>query len=74
MAHHDPGDSDVTEAYGPARFAQGVRLTVMSGDYLEQLVTRVGRDLSKARVLAGVERHHLRELQKKHGLRGSEEG
>lgn len=43
-------------------------------EYLEQLVTRVGRNLSKASVLAGVERHHLRELLKKHGLRGNEEG
>jgi DNA-binding NtrC family response regulator len=43
-------------------------------DYLEQLITRVGRNLSRASVLAGVERHHLRELLKKHGLRGNDEG
>jgi DNA-binding NtrC family response regulator len=42
-------------------------------DYLEQLMTRVGRNLSRASALAGVERHHLRELLRKHGLWGSDE-
>ncbi len=42
-------------------------------DYLAELMTRVGRNLSRASVLAGIERHHLRELLKKHGLWGNEE-
>jgi len=37
--------------------------------YLEELVARVGDNLSQASILSGVDRHHLRDLLKKHGLR-----
>lgn len=37
--------------------------------YLEELVARVGDNLSQASILSGVDRHHLRDLLRKHGLR-----
>ncbi len=39
--------------------------------YLEELVARVGDNLSQASILSGVDRHHLRDLLRKHGLRKS---
>jgi two-component system response regulator GlrR len=37
--------------------------------YLEALLERVGDNLSRASIVSGVERHHLRDLLRKHGLR-----
>ncbi len=37
--------------------------------YLEALLARTGDNLSRASIVSGVERHHLRELLRKHGLR-----
>jgi DNA-binding NtrC family response regulator len=37
--------------------------------YLEALLTRVGDNLTQASIASGVERHHLRDLMRKHGLR-----
>ena len=37
--------------------------------YLEALLSRVGDNLSRASAVSGVERHHLRDLLRKHGLR-----
>jgi DNA-binding NtrC family response regulator len=41
-------------------------------DYLQRLSARTGDNLSKAAQIAGVERHHLRDLFRKHGLRGDD--
>jgi DNA-binding NtrC family response regulator len=41
--------------------------------YLEQLLARAGKNVSKAAALAGIERQSLRDLLKRHGLRGSDE-
>lgn len=38
-------------------------------DYLSALLQRTGDNLSKASAISGVERHHLRDLLRKHGLR-----
>ncbi len=40
--------------------------------YLEQLLGRAGKNLSRASAFAGIERHHLRDLLKKHGLWSTE--
>jgi len=40
-------------------------------EYLEALVGRTGENLSRASILSGLDRHHLRELLRKHGLRKS---
>lgn len=37
--------------------------------YLEELLARVGDNISRASILSGVDRHHLRDLLRKHGLR-----
>ncbi len=39
--------------------------------YLQRLVERTQRNLSQAAQIAGLERHNLRELLKKHGLYAS---
>jgi DNA-binding NtrC family response regulator len=39
-------------------------------DYLARLLARAGNNLSRASALAGVERHHLRDLLRKRGLWG----
>jgi DNA-binding NtrC family response regulator len=39
-------------------------------DYLARLLSRAGNNLSRASALAGVERHHLRDLLRKRGLWG----
>ena len=41
-------------------------------DYLQRLLAKTGNNLSRAAQIAGVERHHLRDLFKKHGLRGDD--
>ncbi|MBI2388496.1 MAG: sigma 54-dependent Fis family transcriptional regulator [Deltaproteobacteria bacterium] len=41
-------------------------------DYLQRLLAKTGNNLSKAAQIAGVERHHLRDLFRKHGLRGDD--
>jgi len=41
--------------------------------YLEQLPGRAEKNVSKAAALAGIERQSLRDLLKRHGLRGSDE-
>jgi DNA-binding protein Fis len=37
-------------------------------DYLSALLLRAGDNLSRASALSGVERHHLRNLLRKHAL------
>jgi DNA-binding NtrC family response regulator len=41
-------------------------------DYLARLLAKTSHNLSRAAALAGVERNHLRDLCRKHGLRSSE--
>ena len=41
--------------------------------YLTQLLARSGKNVSRAAALAGVGRQSLRDLLKRHGLRGSDE-
>jgi DNA-binding NtrC family response regulator len=57
----------------PFKDAKRTLVDEFERDYLAELMNRVGRNLSKASALAGVERHHLRELLRKHGLWGNEE-
>jgi DNA-binding NtrC family response regulator len=40
-------------------------------EYLQALLARTGDNLSRASALSGVERHQLRDLLRKHGLRGT---
>ena len=42
--------------------------------YLERLISRTGGNLTRAASLAGIERHHLRDLARNYGLRNKPEG
>jgi DNA-binding NtrC family response regulator len=42
--------------------------------YLERLLARTGGNLTRASRLANLERHHLRDLARKYGLRAKDEG
>jgi DNA-binding NtrC family response regulator len=55
-------------------FKEAKRSTVDAFErgYLEALLERCGNNMSRAAILSGVERHHLRDLFRKHGLRGKE--
>ncbi len=57
-----------------ARFKEAKRTLIdeFERDYLQRLLARTGNNLSRASALAGVERHHLRDLFRKHGLRNDE--
>ena len=39
--------------------------------YLASLLERIGDNLTRASAISGIERHHLRDLLRKHGLRGT---
>jgi len=39
--------------------------------YLASLLAKTGDNLTRASAISGIERHHLRDLLRKHGLRGS---
>ncbi len=57
-----------------ARFKEAKRTLIdeFERDYLQRLLLKTGNNLSRAAQVAGVERHHLRDLFKKHGLRGDD--
>ncbi|MEO7093617.1 MAG: sigma 54-interacting transcriptional regulator [Polyangiales bacterium] len=74
--HHPPAPSMPPAGAGPdlGRFKEAKRTLIdeFERDYLQRLLVRTGNNLSKASALAGVERHHLRDLFKKHGLRNDD--
>lgn len=53
----------------PFKDAKRIVIDAFEREYLELLVTRTGENLSRASILSGLDRHHLRELLRKHGLR-----
>ena len=53
----------------PFKDAKRTVIDSFEREYLELLVTRTGENLSRASILSGLDRHHLRELLRKHGLR-----
>jgi two-component system response regulator GlrR len=64
---HEPAfleDEDVPQFKGAKRTA----VDDFERDYLTRLMTKTGGNLSMAAGLAGIERHYLRALLKKHGL------
>lgn len=55
--------------------AKQTALEAFERSYLQQLFVRAGSNLSRAAALAGIQRHNLRALLRKHGLyRGEPEG
>ncbi len=58
----------------PFKEAKRTLIDEFEKDYLQRLLTRTGNNLSRAAGLAGIERHYLRDLFRKHGLRPDEGG
>ncbi|MFO0610479.1 MAG: sigma 54-interacting transcriptional regulator [Polyangiales bacterium] len=57
---------------GPFKAAKQSIVDEFERDYLARLLERTGGNLSRAAAYAGVERNHLRDLCRKHGLRSAE--
>jgi DNA-binding NtrC family response regulator len=73
--HHPPAMTNAPASGGDlGRFKEAKRTLIdeFERDYLQRLLARTGNNLSKASALAGIERHHLRDLFKKHGLRNDD--
>lgn len=56
----------------PFKEAKRTLIDEFERDYLSRLLKRTGNNLSRAAALAGIERHYLRDLFRKHGLRSDE--
>jgi DNA-binding NtrC family response regulator len=63
------GDEEIS------RFKEAKRSVVEEFErgYLARLLTKTGGNLTRASSLAGIERHHLRDLARKYGLRAKDE-
>lgn len=59
-------------ALTPFKEAKRTLIDEFEKDYLQRLLARTGNNLSRAASLAGIERHYLRDLFRKHGLRSEE--
>jgi DNA-binding NtrC family response regulator len=66
-----PGGGDEA-ALPPFKDAKHTLVHDFERQYLERLLARTGDNLSRASALARIERHHLRDLLRKHGLRGED--
>jgi DNA-binding NtrC family response regulator len=60
------------EPLTPFKEAKRTLIDEFEKDYLQRLLQRTGNNLSRAAALAGIERHYLRDLFRKHGLRSDE--
>jgi DNA-binding NtrC family response regulator len=60
------------EPLTPFKEAKRTLIDEFEKDYLSRLLQRTGNNLSRAAALAGIERHYLRDLFRKHGLRSDE--
>jgi DNA-binding NtrC family response regulator len=57
---------------GKFKDAKRMLIEEFERDYLTRLLARTGNNVTRAATLAGIERHHLRDLFRKHGLRGDD--
>jgi DNA-binding NtrC family response regulator len=65
----EPASEDGIEPFNPAK--KSVIANFERG-YLDRLLQRTGTNLSRAAALAGIDRHTLRDLLRRHGLRADE--
>ena len=65
----DPG-----AALEPFKDAKRTVIDEFEKEYLSRLLARAGTNVSRAAALAGIERQSLRDLLKRHGLRGDDAG
>ncbi len=69
FAHILAAGADSAEEVEPFKDAKRSVIDSFEREYLELLVSRTGENLSRASIMSGLDRHHLRELLRKHGLR-----
>ncbi len=67
-----PPGSDPQQPLTPFKDAKRTLIDEFEKDYLQRLLHRTGDNLSRAAALAGIERHYLRDLFRKHGLRSDD--
>ena len=63
---------NLNDPIAPFKEAKRTLIDEFEKDYLQRLLQRTGNNLSRAAALAGIERHYLRDLFRKHGLRSDE--
>jgi DNA-binding NtrC family response regulator len=56
------------DVFMPFKDAKRTLVDDFEKTYLAALLERSGKNLTRASIASGVERHHLRDLLKKHGL------
>ena len=66
------GSGDPNQPLTPFKDAKRTLIDEFEKDYLQRLLHRTGDNLSRAAALAGIERHYLRDLFRKHGLRSDD--
>jgi DNA-binding NtrC family response regulator len=69
FAHILAAGADSAEEVESFKDAKRTVIDSFEREYLELLVSRTGENLSRASIMSGLDRHHLRELLRKHGLR-----
>ena len=65
------GDGKAMEALPDFKVAKRSLVDEFERGYLASLLERSGDNLTRASAISGIERHHLRDLLRKHGLRGT---
>ena len=71
LAGHGYGVS-AEEARNAVSRAKQTLIDDFERGYLERLLARTGSNVSRAAALAGIGRHTLRELMRRHGFRGDD--
>ncbi len=68
----DPAPTPTADPVVPLRDARRATVDKFEREYCERLIARTSGNLSRAAALAGVDRHYLRDLLRKYGLRFGE--
>jgi DNA-binding NtrC family response regulator len=68
-----PASEDPSAPLEPFKEAKRTVIDEFERAYLSRLLARSGTNISRAAALAGIERQSLRDLLKRHGLRGEDE-
>jgi DNA-binding NtrC family response regulator len=74
LAAHDASDEPAPSELEPFKDAKRTVVDEFEKAYLSRLLARAGTNISRAAALAGIERQSLRDLLKRHGLRGEDGG
>jgi DNA-binding NtrC family response regulator len=67
-----PSAPEASAELGKFKDAKRMLIDEFERDYLTRLLARMGNNVSRAATFAGIERHHLRDLFRKHGLMGDD--